>query len=307
MRAVSQSEFGGPEVLDVVEIDRPEPGMGEILVRVHAAGVNPVDAMNRQTGVFVGPPPFVLGWDVSGTVEATGVGVTLFEPGDEVFGLLPFPKGHGAYAEYVVGPTRVFVAKPANLDHVRAAALPLAGLTAWQALVETAGVGDNTRVLITAPAGGVGHLAVQIAKARGAYVIGLADPAATDYVTSLGADEVIDYTTTDFAETVAEIDVVFDMIGHDYPNKAERVLNAGGTLVSTLPQSLPEVAGAAAERGIRVAGLFVEADRLGLTALAELVVRGALAPTIAATFPLERAGEAQSVRNAVGKTVLTLL
>lgn len=307
MRAVSQSELGGPEVLDVVEIDRPEPGMGEILVRVHAAGVNPVDAMNRQTGVFVGPPPFVLGWDLSGTVEATGVGVTLFQPGDEVFGLLPFPKGHGAYAEYVVGPTRVFVAKPANLDHVRAAALPLAGLTAWQALVETAGVGDNTRVLITAPAGGVGHLAVQIAKARGAYVIGLADPAAADYVASLGADEVIDYTTTDFAETVAEIDVVFDMIGHDYPDKAVRVLRAGGTLVSTLPQSLPEVAGAAAERGIGVAGLFVEADRLGLTALAELVVRGALAPTIAATFPLERAGEAQSVRNATGKTVLTLL
>jgi NADPH:quinone reductase-like Zn-dependent oxidoreductase len=307
VRAVSQADLGGPEVLHVVEIDRPEPGMGEILVRVHAAGVNPVDAMNRQTGLFVGPPPFVLGWDVSGTVEATGVGVTLFEPGDEVFGLLPFPKGHGAYAEYVVGPTRVFVAKPAALDHVRAAALPLAGLTAWQALVETAGIGANTRVLITAPAGGVGHLAVQIAKARGAHVIGLADPAAADYVASLGADEVIDYTTTDFSETLAEVDVVFDMIGHDYPAKAVRVLKAGGTLVSTLPQSLPEVAGAAAARGIRVAGLFVEADRLGLTALAELVTRGSLAPTIAATFPLARAGEAQSVRAAMGKTVLTLL
>lgn len=307
MRAVSQAELGGPEVLRIAEVDRPSPGMGEILVRVHAAGVNPVDAMNRQTGLFVGPPPFVLGWDVSGTVEATGVGVTLFEPGDEVFGLLPFPKGHGAYAEYVVGPTRIFVAKPAELDHVHAAALPLAGLTAWQALVETAGIGAGTRVLITAPAGGVGHLAVQIAKARGAHVIGLADAAAADYVSSLGADEVIDYTTTDFSETLAEVDVVFDMIGHDYPAKAVRVLRAGGTLVSTLPQSLPEVAGAAAERGIRLAGLFVEADRLGLTALAELVTRGSLTPTIAATFPLERAGEAQSVRNAVGKTVLTLV
>ena len=165
MRAVSQDELGGPEVLHVVEIDRPTPGIGQILVRVHAAGVNPVDGVNRQSGVLVGATPFVLGWDVSGTVEAVGFGVTLYRPGDEVFGLLPFPLGHGAYADYVVAPTRVFVPKPANLDHVQAAALPLAGLTAYQALVDTAGIGEGTRVLITAPAGGVGHLAVQIAKA----------------------------------------------------------------------------------------------------------------------------------------------
>lgn len=306
MKAVSQTELGGPEVLHIVEIDRPEPGMGEILVRVLAAGVNPVDAMNRQTGVFVGQPPFVLGWDVSGTVEAVGVGVTLYKPGDEVFGLLPFPKGHGAYAEYVVAPTRILVPKPASLDHVHAAALPLAGLTAWQALVDTAQIGHGTRVLITAPAGGVGHLAVQIAKARGAYVIGLADPDATEYVASLGTDELIDYTTTDFSQAVSDVDVVFDMIGHDYPEKAMRILKAGGVLVSTLPQSLPAVAGAATTRGIRLAGLFVEADRLGLTALAELAIRGVLAPTIAATFPLEQASEAHSLRTAIGKTVLTL-
>ncbi|OBC15394.1 NADPH:quinone reductase [Mycobacterium sp. 852013-50091_SCH5140682] len=307
MRAVSQDELGGPEVLHIVEIDRPEPGMGELQVRVHAAGVNPVDAMNRQAGMFVGPPPFVLGWDVSGTVEAVGVGVTLFRPGDEVFGLLPFPKGHGAYAQYVVAPTRVFVPKPARLDHVHAAALPLAGLTAWQALVETARVDAGSRVLITAPAGGVGHLAVQIAKARGAHVAALADPTVTDYVTNLGADEVIDYTTTDFSAVLADLDVVFDMIGHDYPEKALRVLKPGGMLVSTLPQSLPVVAEAAAARNIRVAGLFVEADRLGLTALADLVDRGVLTPTVATTIPLEHAGQAQSVRNATGKTVLTVI
>jgi NADPH:quinone reductase-like Zn-dependent oxidoreductase len=306
MRAVNQAELGGPEVLKVIEIDCPEPGMGEILVRVRAAGVNPVDAMNRQTGLFVGPPPFVLGWDVSGTVEAVGVGVTLFTPGDEVVGLLPFPKGHGAYAEYVVGPTRVFVPKPPDLDHVHAAALPLAGLTAWQALVDTARVGAGTRVLITAPAGGVGHLAVQIARARDAYVVGLVTAATADYVKSLGADEVIDYTTDDFSTAVTDMDVVFDMIGQDYPEKALRVLKPGGTLVSTLPQSLPAVAAAAAERDIRLAGLFVEADRLGLTELVELVTRGALAPTVAAAFPLERASEAHAVRNTVGKTVLTV-
>jgi NADPH:quinone reductase-like Zn-dependent oxidoreductase len=262
--------------------------------------------MNRQSGVFVGKPPFVLGWDVSGTVEAVGPGVTLYQPGDEVFGLLPFPQGHGAYAEYVVGPTRVFVSKPANIDHVQAAALPLAGLTAWQALVDTARIGKGSRVLLTGPAGGVGHLGVQIAKAHGAYVIGLAEAGTANYVKSLGADEVIDYTTTDFRQVVADLDVVFDVIGHDYPAKALQVLKPGGSLVSTLPQTLPPLAAAAASRRIRLAGLFVEADRLGMTGLADLVTRGALTPTVAATFPLQAAGEAQSARPGTGKTVLTV-
>ena len=141
MKAISQDELGGPEVLKLVTVPTPEPGVSEILIRVHAAGVNPIDGANRQTGAFVGQPPFVLGWDVSGTVETVGPGVTLYEPGDDVFGLLPFPQGHGAYAEYAVGPTRAFVRKADGLDHVHAAAIPMVGLTAWQALVDTAGVG----------------------------------------------------------------------------------------------------------------------------------------------------------------------
>ena len=167
MKAISQDELGGPEVLKLVTLPTPEPGVSEILIRVHAAGVNPIDGAIRETGAFVGQPPFVLGWDVSGTVEAVGPGVTLYKPGDEVFGLLPFPQGHGAYAQYVVGPTRAFVPKPDRLDHVQAAAIPTVGLTAWQALVDTARVGEGSRVLITGAAGGIGHLAVQIAKARG--------------------------------------------------------------------------------------------------------------------------------------------
>lgn len=307
MLAISQDQLGGPEVLKVVDADRPEPGIGQILIRVHAAGVNPVDVMNRQTGIFVGKPPFILGWDVSGTVEAIGVGVTLYRPGDEVFGMLPFPHGHGAYAEYVVGPTRAFVPKPANLDHVHAAALPLAGLTAWQALVDTARIGNGSRVLITGAAGGVGHLAVQIAKAYGAHVIGLASPDTETYVRSLGADEVIDYTTTDFGDVVAPLDVVLDVVGNDYPARALRTLEPGGTLVSTLPQTLPSVVGQATERGVRLAGLFVEADRLGLTALADLAARDLLTPTVAATYPLHAAGQAQSAKPArPGKTVLTV-
>jgi NADPH:quinone reductase-like Zn-dependent oxidoreductase len=263
--------------------------------------------MNRQTGLFVGQPPFVLGWDVSGTVETVGPGVTLYRPGDEVFALLPFPHGHGGYAEYVVAPTRVFVRKPANLSHVEAAALPLAGLTAWQALVDTARIGAGSTVLITAPAGGVGHLAVQIAKARDAHVIGLSDPTNVQFVSALGVDQVIDYTTTDFSQTLSDIDVVFDMIGHDYPDRALKVLKPGGTLVSTLPQSLPAVAATAAGLGVRLAGLFVEADQMGLTALAELASRAALIPTIAATYPLEMAAQAQSTRTGPGKTVLTVV
>lgn len=307
MLAISQDELGGPEVLKVVDVPRPQPGLGQILVRVRAAGVNPIDVMNRQTGAFVGQPPFILGWDVSGTVEAVGVGVTLYQPGDEVFGLLPFPQGHGAYAEFVVGPTRCFVPKPEVLDHVQAAALPLAGLTAYQALVDTSRIGAGDHVLITAPAGGVGHLAVQIAKARGAQVSALATAKSADFATSLGADAVIDYTTTDFSTTLSDVDVVFDMVGHDYPEKAIRILKPGGVLVSISAQPLPPtVLAAAIDRGIRVAGLLVESDRLGMTALAELATAGLLIPEIAATFRLEDAGRAQSQKTGPGKTVLTL-
>ena len=174
MRVVTQDRLGGPEVLHAGDAERPNPSVGEILVEVHAAGGNPVDAMQRQTGTFGAPPPFTLGWDVSGVVAAIGPGVTLYAPGDEVFGMLPFPRGAGAYAEFVVAPTRAFVRKPESLSHVEAAALPLAGLTAWQALVDTANVTAGTRVLLTGASGGVGHLALQIARSRGAHIVAVA-------------------------------------------------------------------------------------------------------------------------------------
>ena len=174
MRAVSQHVLGGPEVLEVVEVERPAPRANEILIRVRAAGLNPTDWKHRKTGGFLGEPPFVLGWDVSGVVEAVGVGVARFKAGDEVFGMLSYPWGHGSHAEYVAAPARAFVHKPAAVDHVQAGALPLVALTAWQALVENADVQPGQRVLVHAAAGGVGHVAVQIAKARGAHVIGTA-------------------------------------------------------------------------------------------------------------------------------------
>jgi NADPH:quinone reductase-like Zn-dependent oxidoreductase len=307
MRAIRQDELGETEVLKLTDIPIPEPGMGEIVVRVHAAGVNPVDVMARQSGVFVGEPPFVLGWDVSGTVETVGLGVTIYQPGDEVFGMLPFPHGHGAYAQYVVAPARVFVLKPDRLDHVEAAAIPMVGLTAWQALVDTADVLEGTRVLINGAAGGVGHLAVQIAKARGAYVIALASATNADFVRSLGADEVIDYAATDFTEVVADVDVVLDVIGGEYPARALDVLKPGGILVSTLPPTVLPIADDAAKRGIRLAGLLVEADRLGMTALADLAAAGKVSPTIAATYPLDQVADAHSAKAGPGKTVITLV
>jgi NADPH:quinone reductase-like Zn-dependent oxidoreductase len=328
MRAVSQDELGGPEVLKLVTAPTPEPGISEILIRVHAASVNPIDGAQRQNGAFVGQPPFVLGWDVSGTVEAVGLGVTLYKPGDEVFGMLPFPQGHGAYAEYAVGPTRAFVRKPDRLDHVHAAGVPMAGLTAWQALVDTAGIDEGWRVLINGAAGGIGHLAVQIAKARGAYVTALAAAANLDFVRSLGADEVINYNGTDFTEVVRDQDVVLDVVGGDYSAKALDVLKPGGILVSTQPPSLPPVAEAAAERGIRIAGVVVEADDVGMAALADLAADDRLVPTIAATFPLEevaaasaladiaatdalfpleQGGAAESGKHGPGKVVLTVV
>ncbi|MFI6365244.1 NADP-dependent oxidoreductase [Nocardia sp. NPDC050630] len=305
MWAISQDELGGPETLRLVTLPIPEPGIGEVVVRVHAAALNPVDALARQSGLFVSALPFVLGWDISGHVAAVGPGVTVHQVGDEVFGMLPFPHGHGAHAEYALAPARTLVAKPKHLEHIQAAALPLAGLTAWQALVDTARIDQDSRILITGAAGGVGHLAVQIAKTRGAHVIALASAQDADFVTAVGADEVIDYTTTDFTQAVKEVDVVLEVIGGDYAARALDVLEPGGVLVSTLPPSVAPLEKDAAARGIRVAGLLVEADRLGMTALAKFAATGELIPAIAATFPLDQAASAHATKRGPGKTVLT--
>ncbi len=286
--------------------------MSEILVAVHAAGVNPTDWWNRARVATVARLPLVLGWDVSGVVEAVGMGVTLFKPGDEVFGMLPYPAGVGSHAEYVTAPARVFIHKPAGIDHVQAGALPLAALTAYQALVDTAEVRAGQRVLIHAAAGGVGHLAVQIAKSRGAYVIGTASAAKHDFLRSLGADEVIDYHSVDFAEALSDVDVVLDPISLDSVGRARSlaVLRPGGTLVSIIPVPVdPDELTAIAERGIRYESLLVEADHAGMQAIAHLVETGALRAHIEATFPLAEAAKAHALGETgrtTGKIVLTV-
>lgn len=307
MRAVVVSQWGGPEVLTETELDRPEPDMGEILVRVHAAGVNPVDWKTRASGALIpwGPVPAV-GWDVSGTVEAVGAGVTLFQPGDEVFGMPRFPHQAGAYAEYVTATARHFARKPASIDHVQAAALPLAALTAWQALTDTAGVRPGQRVLVHAAAGGVGHFAVQIAKALGAYVIGTASAAKHEVLRSLGADELIDYRTTAFEDAVSEVDVVIDAIGGDYGTRSLKVLRPGGHLITL---NGPDEVPAAGTEGFRTGWTLVEPDQAGLKAVAALVAEGKLRPVIDTVLPLEQAAKAHEIGElgrTTGKIVLTV-
>jgi NADPH:quinone reductase-like Zn-dependent oxidoreductase len=309
MRAIGQDSFGGPEVLRVIEVDRPVPGPAEVLVRVHAAGVNPTDRWHRATGGLAGGSAVRLGWDVSGVVEAVGAGVTLFAPGDEVFGMPRQPRPAGTYAEYVTSPARHLVRKPARLSHVRAAALPLAGLTAWQSLVDTAEVRAGRRVLIHAAAGGVGHLAVQIAKEHGAYVIGTARSAKHDFVRGLGADEVIDYTQADFASAVGGVDIVIDTIGGDYGPRSLRTLRGGGIVVSLASPAEAGLAAQAAELGLRATFMITEADHAGMKAIASLAEAGRLHAEIDTVLPLEQAAKAHQIGedgHTTGKIVLTV-
>ncbi|MFJ8543941.1 NADP-dependent oxidoreductase [Streptomyces sp. NPDC093586] len=309
MRAISQDTLGGPEVLREVRLERPEPRPNEVLVRVRAAGVNPTDWKHRANGGFLGEPPFVLGWDVSGVVEAVGIGVAAFRPGDEVFGMLSYPFGHGSHAEYVTAPARTFTHKPAGIDHVQAGALPLVSLTAWQALVERAEVRQGQRVLIHAAAGGVGHVAVQIAKARGAYVIGTASAGKHEFLRSLGVDETVDYRETDITEAVKDVDVVLDTIGGETSLRSLRVLRPGGIVVSILPVGSDEFPREAERLGVRAVRMLVDADRADMREIAGLVESGRLRATIEKTFPLADAAQAHELGETgrtTGKLVLVV-
>ncbi len=308
MRAVIQNSVGGPDVLVIADEPVPSPQAGEVLVRVRAAGINPVDGAVRSGHyTLLGEPPFILGWDISGTVEALGAGVTGFKVGDEVFGMPRFPRQAAAYAQFAAVPADEIALKPKGADHIHAGALPLAGLTAWQGLVRHGGLKSGQRVLIHSAAGGVGHLAVQIAKARGAYVIATASTRKLDFVRSLGADEVIDYTKGDFISQVHDIDLVLETLGGDHAEQSLKVIKRGGVLVSLLNVSDGANAQGVA-RGIRIERMSVVPDREGLLELARLIDAKELAVQVARTFPLEEAGSAHAflATKPIGKLVLTV-
>ncbi|AZO53214.1 MAG: NADP-dependent oxidoreductase [Mesorhizobium sp.] len=308
MRAVTQNSVGGPDVLVTAELPDPSPKAGEVLVRVKAAGINPVDGAVRAGNYpLLGEPPFILGWDISGTVEALGAGVTSFKVGDDVFGMPRFPKQAAAYAELAAVPADEIAPKPKGADHTQAGALPLAGLTAWQGLVRHGALRSGQRVLVHAGAGGVGHLAVQIAKARGAYVVATASPGKLDFVRKLGADEVIDYTKGDFTGRISDIDLVLEPVGGDHADRSLKVLKHGGVLVSLLNVNDATRADASS-RDIRVERMSVVPDREGLLELAGLIDAQKLAVHVARTFPLDQAGAAHAflATRPIGKVALTI-
>jgi NADPH:quinone reductase-like Zn-dependent oxidoreductase len=309
VQAVIQHEFGPPEVLAFEEVARPEPIPTEIQVQVHAAGVNPVDCKTRvgkgMAGVL-GEPPIRLGWDVSGTVSAVGGGVTRFKVGEEVFGMPWFPRQAGAYAEYVTAPSRHFVTKPEVLGHEEAGALPLAGLTAWQIIVDTIQLEDGADLLIHGAAGGVGHLAVQIAKARGINVIGTARAEQAEWLRELGAEQVIDYRSEKFEELVGDLDAVIDFTGTN-GERSLPTLRPGGMLVS-VPGGVPqEVLDLAEKSKRRATGFLVEPDPVGLAGLCDLIERGQLRVRVDQVFELEDVAEAHRLAESShsgGKIVL---
>jgi NADPH:quinone reductase-like Zn-dependent oxidoreductase len=304
VRAISQREYGGPEVLKLVDVDRPSPRPTEVLVRVLGAGVNPVDWHVRAGGMGM-PLPLTVGWDVSGVVEQVARGVTRFQPGDEVFGMPRFPGVAAGYAQYVTARSRQLARKPARLTHEEAAGLPLAGLTAWQIIADTAAVQPGQRVVVTAAGGGVGHLAVQIAKARGAHVIAIARADKHPILRELGADEVIDYTEVDAPSTVTDLDLVVDAVGGAGSAHWLPALRPGGLLVPVTGAAA--VAEQAAQAGVRVASFLVEPDYAGLEALAGLVDAGQLRVLVQAVFPLAEAAKAHALGEqgrTLGKIVL---
>ena len=309
MKSLMQYRVGGPEVLELVDVPKPARNFTEVLVRVHAVSINPVDLMVRS-GDFplLGEVPFVPGWDVSGVIEEVDTGSTRFNVGDEVFGMPLFPRAVG-YAEYVAAPSRHFWKKPARLTHVQAAALPLVGLTALQALTEIAQVKPGHRVLIHGGGGGLGHVAIQIAKALGAYVITTASAGKHDFVRSLGADEVIDYQSVDFTAVLSDVDVALDTVGNGYAERSLSVLKPGGIVVTALGLIHGHLPALAAAAGRRFSSVAVEPDNAGMQQLAAWVESGQLTPHVSHEFPLSEGAKAHALvgqGSTQGKVVLRI-
>jgi NADPH:quinone reductase-like Zn-dependent oxidoreductase len=308
MNAVRIHEYGGPEALRYEDAPRPEPGPGQVLVRIRASGVNPVDWKVRAGELkhfLQYKMPMIPGWDFSGVVESLGPGAARFKVGDEVFGHPAIPRD-GTYAEYIAVPESEAAFKPASIDHVHAAAIPLAALTVWQALFDAAKLEAGQTVLIHGAVGGVGTFAVQLAKMTGARVIGTASTRNHEFLRGLGADETIDYNTTRFETVVHDADVVLDTITGETMDRSWQVLKKGGILVSILqPPSEQD----AAAWGVRAAHVFVQPNADQLAQLAGLVDSGKLKAIVETVLPLAEARHAQELSetgHTRGKIVLTV-
>ncbi|HEY4036893.1 MAG TPA: NADP-dependent oxidoreductase [Ktedonobacteraceae bacterium] len=288
IQAVRIHQYGGSEELKLERIPRPEPQEGEVLIRVHAAGVNPVDWKIRagwlkdfRSVQF----PYIPGLDLAGVVEEIGPGVTAFQKGQAVFGQSP----KGTYTEYTAAPVDKLALKPKTLNFDEAAAVPVGATTAWQGIFDHGGLQAGQRILIQGAAGGVGLFAVQFARWKGAHVIGTASTANVDFVRSLGAETVIDYTSTPVEQAVHDVDLVFDAVGGKTLESSLRVLKRGGTLVTIAGQPPEEKV---RERDVRVASFSAQVSSELLHTFAQLIDEGQVKVVLAEKFPLSQAQQA---------------
>lgn len=313
MKAFVLHQPGAAQNLSLEEIAKPNPQQGEVLVKVKAISINPVDTKTREGKALYGQLkdnlPLILGWDISGEVVEVGEGVEYFKPGDEVFGMVNFP-GHGkAYAEYVAAPEKHLALKPANVSHNDAAAATLAALTAWQVLVNEAGIKPGDRVLIHAAAGGVGHYAVQIAKHVNAIVIGTASEANHEFLKMMGTDEEVDYKKHEVEDVVSNVDIVLDSLGEENVRKSLATLKDGGTIVSILGGATEAVQEEAKKRNIVAKNYLVHSSGQDQAKLADLMAKEMLRSHVSHVFSFEdlpKAHEQVETRKTKGKVVVTV-
>ncbi len=293
MKAIQISEFGSNEVLSYTELAEPELNPGQVLIKNQAAGVNPIDWKTCSGGgaaPFIGDLPFIPGWEFAGTVAKIADDVTTFSVGDPVFGFIRFPERAGCFAEYVAAPVDQISLRPAELPVEAAAGLGLAGLTAWQALFDKGNLKASQRVVILAGAGGVGHLAIQLAKWAGAQVITTASAANHDFLTALGADVVIDYHTQKITDHAKDVDLVIDGIGGQVGIEALACVKPGGTLVTLPSATKNEVIAAGDAIKVNVEPIRVEPNSDQLGQLAGLYPEKKLCLNLGNTYPLAKVG-----------------
>ncbi len=292
MKAIRIHKYGGPEELKYEDAPTPMPAKDEVLIKVHASGVNPIDWKIRAGMAKEMYPvsfPLIPGWDVSGEVAEVGSDILNFKKGDEVYGR-PSLSGNGSYAEYVVMKADELNAKPKSIDHDKSAGVPLAGQTAWQALFTHGNLKRGQRILIHGGSGGVGTYAVQFAKWKGAYVIATSSRDGIDLIYDLGADEVLDYHQEDFEKELDKVDFVLDLVGGETQKKSLEVIKDGGTLVTTVA---PKYQKEAEEKNIEMKAFMAESIPADLQQIAELIDSGKVRPVIAKVFALEDAEKAQ--------------
>lgn len=290
MKAIQITEYGDEGVLYYTDVERPEPKDDEVLVKVLAAAVNPVDLKirNGKGKDFGMKLPLILGADFAGTVEEVGSNIEKFKKEDAVYGKILL----GCYAEYVIVKEDELAIKPVNMDFNKSASIPMGALTAWQAIFDTANLKSGQKILVHGASGGVGSMAVQLAKAKGAYVIGTASATNKDFVNSLGADEFIDYTSTAFEDEVKDVDVVFDPIGGDTNKRSYQVLKKGGFLVSLVEKGSEELM---KKYNVEAKVMASEPNPKQLKEITELVEAGKVKTRIEKTFPLSEAKKAQKL------------